>query len=139
MKYLLDTNIVSELIHGSRIVTDNLILCPRGQVVVAQPVVAEIEFGLALLPRGKRRDELSQRWSRFNNELLRVLWTDAVSVQFAGIKAQLRKAGRVVEDFDIAIAAHAQAWDLALVTNNNRHFTGIKGLRLVDWTQPQVP
>ena len=59
MKYLLDTNVVSELIHGSPIVTANLIQYPRGQVVVAQPVVAEIEFGLALLPRGKRRDELS--------------------------------------------------------------------------------
>lgn len=138
MKYLLDTNVVSELIHGSPIVTANLIQYPRGQVVVAQPVVAEIEFGLALLPRGKRRDELSQRWSRFSIELLRVQWNDSVSGQFAAIKAQLRKAGRIIEDFDIAIAAHAQAWNLTLVTNNNRHFGGIKGLRLVDWTLPQA-
>jgi len=139
VKYLLDTNVVSELIHGSPIVAGNLVLYPRGQVVIPQPVAAEIEFGLALLPRGKRRDELSQRWSRFNIELLRVLWTDSVSVQFAVIKAQLRKAGRIIEDFDIAIAAHAQAWNLTLVTSNNRHFAGIKDLQRVDWTKPQVP
>ncbi len=138
MKYLLDTNIVSSLIHGNRVVVDNLIACPRGQVVVAAPVVAEIEFGIALLPRGKRRDELTRRWSRIGVELLRVSWTDAVSSQFAVIKVQLRKLGRMIEDFDIAIAAHAQASNLTVVTNNIRHFAMIKGLRTIDWTQPPL-
>jgi predicted nucleic acid-binding protein len=66
--------------------------------------------------------------------LLRVTWNDAVSSQFAVTKAQLRKAGNIIEDLDIAIAAHAMAWDLQLVTNNTSHFRRIKKLRLVDWT-----
>jgi tRNA(fMet)-specific endonuclease VapC len=138
VKHLLDTNIASELIHGNPQVLANLALHPRGHVAIAQPVVAEIEFGLALLPRGKRRDELSRRWSRFSDELLRVQWSDSVSLHFASIKARLRKSGLVIEDFDVAIAAHAQAWDLTLVTNNIRHFSRIKDLRLVDWTQSQT-
>lgn len=138
MKYLLDTNIVSILIHGNRIVTDALIACPRGQVVIPQPVIAEIEFGIALLSRSKRRDELAERWSWFSGQLLRVPWTDSVSAQFAVTKAHLRKAGRIVEDFDIAIAAHALALNLILVTNNTRHFEAIKGLRIVDWTDARA-
>jgi predicted nucleic acid-binding protein len=49
-------------------------------------------------------------------------WNDAVSAQFAATKAQLRKAGSIIEDLDIAIAAHAMAWELTLVTPLARLF-----------------
>jgi predicted nucleic acid-binding protein len=45
----------------------------------------------------------------------------------------------VLAGTEASIAAHAQAWNLTLVTNNNRHFAGIKDLQRVDWTKPQVP
>ena len=137
MKFLLDTNTISELMRGNALVVANLTACARDQVGLPQPVVAEIEFGLALLPRGKRRDLLSQRWNLFSRELLRVIWTESVSKQFAVTKTQLRKAGRVVEDLDIAIAAHAIAFELVLVSNNVKHFRSIKSLSLVDWTRQQ--
>jgi tRNA(fMet)-specific endonuclease VapC len=134
MKFLLDTNTVSELMRANPVVLARLIERPRDEVVIAQPVVAEIEFGLALLPLGKRKKTLVQRWQLFSNELLRVTWNDAVSSQFAVVKAQLRKSGSLIEDLDIAIAAHAMAWDLQLVTNNTSHFRRIKRLRWADWT-----
>ena len=108
--------------------------CSRSEVVMPQPVVAEVEFGLALLPRGKRKTLLSQRWSVLSAELLRVAWTDSVSEAFARIKTALHRKGELVEDFDVAIAAHALAWDLCLVSNNTRHMARIRGLRLEDWT-----
>lgn len=134
MKFLLDTSTVSELMRANPVVLAQLTECPRDGVVIPQPVVAEIESGLALLPVGKRKKVLVQRWQLYSNELLRVRWNDAVSRQFAVAKAQLRKAGSIIEDLDIAIAAHAMAWDLMLVTNNTGHFRRIKRLRLVDWT-----
>jgi predicted nucleic acid-binding protein len=134
MKFLLDTNTVSELMRANPVVLAHLTERPRDEVVIPQPVVAEIEFGLSLLPLGKRKRTLVQRWQLFSHELLRVTWNDAVSSQFAVTKAQLRRAGSIIEDLDIAIAAHAMVWDLQLVTNNTSHFRRIKRLRLVDWT-----
>src|SRR5690606_10063352 len=112
LKYLLDTNTVSEIMRGNPTVISHLQACARAEVVIPQPVVAEVEFGLSLLPRGKRKVTLTQRWAVINDELLRVAWTDAVSEAFARIKVALHKKGELVEDFDIAIAAHAVAWEL---------------------------
>jgi tRNA(fMet)-specific endonuclease VapC len=134
LKYLLDTNTVSELMRGNSRVLARLQECARAEVVLPQPVVAEIEFGLALLPKGKRKTLLSQRWAVLNAELLRVAWTDSVSEAFARIKSVLYKDGALVEDFDVAIAAHALAWDLCLVSNNTRHMERVRGLHLEDWT-----
>ncbi|MDH3625181.1 MAG: hypothetical protein OES69_06520 [Myxococcales bacterium] len=52
---------------------------------------------------------------------------------FGWVKAKLERAGRLIEDFDIAIAAHAIAWDATLVSANTKHFTGIEELRLETW------
>jgi len=135
LKYLLDTNTISELMRGNDAVVSRVEKSVRADIVVAQPVVAEIEFGLMLLPKGKRRTLLTQRWAVLNEEFLRVGWTDAVSEAFARIKAALHRKGELVEDFDVAIAAHAVAWDLCLVSNNTRHMGRIKGLKLEDWTR----
>lgn len=134
MKYLLDTNTVSELMRGNPTAVARLQECARADVVLPQPVIAEVEVGLALLPKGKRKTLLSQRWTVLNTELLRVAWTDSVSEAFARIKISLHKKGELVEDFDVAIAAHALAWDLCLVSNNTRHRGRVRGLRLEDWT-----
>jgi tRNA(fMet)-specific endonuclease VapC len=48
-------------------------------------------------------------------------------------KAELLRRGTPVEDFDIAIAAHALAVSGTLVTRNLRHFTRIRGLPVEDW------
>jgi predicted nucleic acid-binding protein len=58
MKFLLDTNTVSELMRANPVVLAHLTERPRGEVVIPQPVVAEIEFGLALLPLGKREADV---------------------------------------------------------------------------------
>jgi predicted nucleic acid-binding protein len=49
--------------------------------------------------------------------------------------ADLRRAGRTVEDADILIAAFCLVNDHTLVTNNVKHFEGIEGLRLVNWAE----
>jgi predicted nucleic acid-binding protein len=39
-----------------------------------------------------------------------------------------------VDDFDLAIAAHAIVHEAAVVTRNTRHFARIRSLRVEDWT-----
>jgi tRNA(fMet)-specific endonuclease VapC len=54
---------------------------------------------------------------------------------FGMTKAQLEKAGLILDDFDLIIASCALTNNLVLVTNNVRHFQGIEGLKLTNWTE----
>jgi tRNA(fMet)-specific endonuclease VapC len=52
---------------------------------------------------------------------------------YGRIKAELQRAGNVIEDMDILIAATAIATDKILVTNNEKHFKRISGLKIDNW------
>lgn len=54
---------------------------------------------------------------------------------YAQIKAKLKKEGRILDDFDILIAATAIVNDCILVTNNMKHFERIDGIKLENWMQ----
>ena len=119
--------------RGDEEVRAHLTTHPRTSVYVCQPVIAEIEYGLARLPRSARKTRLRHRLDIFLKELLRADWTDEVSRQFGRVKADLEKRGIRLEDFDVAIAAHAMALDGVLVTDNVAHMERVTGLALENW------
>jgi len=131
--YVLDTNTVSFLMRGDPDVVARLTGSDRTEVRLPQPVVAEIEYGLARLPRSARRRRLRRRFDALREELLRAEWSDAVSRSFGSIKADLEKRGARIEDFDVAVAAHAVALEAILVTDNVEHMRRIAGLRVENW------
>lgn len=53
----------------------------------------------------------------------------------ADVYAKLRKAGTPIDDIDLLIAGIALANNMALVTNNNKHFSKIQELNLVNWSK----
>lgn len=61
---------------------------------------------------------------------------DGVNRAFGKTKAELEKRSARVDDFDVAIAAHALALDATLVTENLRHFGRISGLVVESWSEP---
>ena len=136
VKYLLDTNAVSALMKGDAHVLRRLKRVPRSAVGVAQPVLAAIAYGLARLPRSRRKDDLRERFDLVRGELGRVAWSDDVSEAFGAIKAALEKKGQRIEDFDAAIAAHALAVDAVLVTANLDDMVRVPGLVVEDWSRP---
>lgn len=136
MSYHLDTNAVSALMKGDPLVVGRLQGVARSAVGVAQPVLAEIAYGLARLPRSRRRDALQVRFDLVAAELARIPWTDDVSEAFGAIKAALEKKGRRIEDFDAAIAAHAVARGAVLVTANRDDMERVPGLVVEDWSRP---
>jgi tRNA(fMet)-specific endonuclease VapC len=116
VRYLLDTNTVSALMRGEPRVAMRVTETPRQDVAISQVTAAEIEFGLRYLPASRRRRALETQWSVIASELLRLPWSDEVSRLFGERKARLEKAGRRMSDFDLAIAVHALAHGLTLVT-----------------------
>jgi tRNA(fMet)-specific endonuclease VapC len=134
VKAVLDTNVVAALMKGDPRVVARLQSAKKTNVAIPQPVAAEIAFGLARLPRSKRRESLERAWGALAAEIPRMSWTDEVSEAFGRIKAGLERVGRLLDDFDIAIAAHALATGASLVTFNNRHMERVPGLPLEDWS-----
>lgn len=134
MKYVLDTNAVSALMRGDPALLERLRAVEKPDVGVPQPVLAEIEYGLARLPRSRRRERLRARFELIRGELPRVPWTDDVGAHFGATKAELERRGTRLEDFDIAIAAHALAHGAVLVTADRSHMTRVRDLVVEDWS-----
>ena len=133
MKYVLDTNTLSFAMAGEASVCERLLSQPRTDVLLPQPVVAEIEYGLARLPRSKRKNRLLVRFQVFLDEMQRAPWTDEVSRAFGKIKAALERRGARIEDFDVAVAAHALAFGATLVTDNLDHMKRVPDLQVENW------
>lgn len=143
MKYVLDTNTLSYAMGGEPQVCERLLSLARTDVLLPQPVVAEVEYGLARMRKSKRRTRLAARFRAFLDEMSRAAWTDEVSRAFGTTKADLERRGVPLEDFDVAIAAHALARDAVLVSDDADHMRRIAGLRLETWradsARPQTP
>src|ERR1700722_16740706 len=62
-------------------------------VLLPQPAVAEIQYGLARLPSSRRKRELERRLVTLLAALARAEWSDAVSRCFGDVKADLERGG----------------------------------------------
>ena len=133
MKYVLDTDVFSALMRGDARAIDRLASAKRTDVAVPQPVLAEIAYGIERLSSSARRESLQQRFDLLRSQLSRREWTDEVSEAFGRMKAVLEKKGKRLEDFDIAIAAHAVATGSTLATGNTQHMARIPELRIENW------
>jgi toxin FitB len=95
---------------------------------------AELLYGLALLPDGKRRRALEAAISSIFAEDLagRVLPFDSAAArEYAGIAATRRRAGRPIAEADAQIAAIARSRGAAVATRNVEDFADL-GITVVD-------
>ena len=127
---ILDTNVLSALMRTSPgvAVVSWLDRQPADAIWVTSITVFEARFGLALLPRGRRRLGLEAAFERVLEEDLenRVLDFDAAAAASAArLAADLKSAGRSADLRDTLIAGIAQARRATIATRNTRHFEGL--------------
>lgn len=137
---LLDTNVVSAMMAPmpSPVVIDWLDRQPVVALHVSTVTVAEIRYGLAALPDGRRRRGLASRFEALLREGFagRVLPFDAPAAELYGeIMAGRRRAGRPMSALDGQIAAIAASRRCVLATRNVRDFAGA-GVEVVDPFEP---
>ncbi len=60
-------------------------------------------------------------------------WTAETADHYGQIRVSLEASGTPIGAMDMMIAAHAKNLRLVLVTNNQRHFSKVKGLKLENW------
>ncbi len=130
VRYLLDTNIVSDLMrHPRGPVVQRLAREGLEQIAISIVVACELRFGVARMP-GHR---LAQRL-QLVLERLPVLPLDApAEIHYADIRHVLERAGTPIGPNDLLIAAHARALDATLVTDNVREFARVPGLKIENW------
>lgn len=137
---LLDTNILSELMRPAPEASVEQWLAdqPAASVFISAITEAELRYGLALMPPGKRRSALAVEIGDMLGEDFsgRILPFDSpAAVAFAEIAAERRQAGRPISQADAQIAAIARSRGAALATRNVPDFEGC-GVEIVNpWTR----
>lgn len=132
--HVLDTNTISALMRHDPRHVDRLAALQPEEIGAPQPVFAEIAYGIARLSSSKRKTQLQAEFERLRAAISAMTWSDAVSDVFGLTKAALERAGTRLEDFDVAIAAHALAHRATLVTSNVEQMSRISGLVVEDWS-----
>jgi hypothetical protein len=133
---VLDTNVISELMRSqpSPAVVTWMSAQTLDDLFTTTITVAEVLYGVEILPKGKRRDQLvRQAQAIFAEDFSgRILSFDEQSARmFALIAATLRTRGRPIGDQDAQIAAIAHANGAALASRNTDDFEGC-GVKLVN-------
>jgi predicted nucleic acid-binding protein len=132
MIYALDTNILIDMLRSSPAIrAERNAAVDRGDMMIIPPFVHyEMRRGFLYKPAPAKESAYRAFCSRFSvGEMTAEIWERA-----AVLYARLRRAGRIIGDADILIAAFCVVNSFTLVTNNIKHFEGIEGLRLEDWT-----
>lgn len=126
MTYLVDTDVIIDALHSRRDGVELLErLAPAG-LAISVISVGELEEGAHLASDpGTHLATVRQFISGY--QILPV--TMPIMSQFAELRAGLRRAGLLIADFDLVIAATAIAHDYSLLTRNIRHFGRIPDLR----------
>jgi toxin FitB len=132
---VLDTNVVSELMGAApdAHVEGWVRGVPPAMVYTTSVTLAEVRFGIARLPAGRRRALLADAADDvFGAFADRVLPFDAAAaVQYADVVIEREHAGAPIAGFDAQIAAICRSRGAALATRNTDDFSRL-GLDLFD-------
>ncbi len=130
--YLLDTNIISDLIRNPDGIAARRIehIDPK-EICTSIIVAAELHYGCAKKGSARLLAKVTAAL-----ETIPVLPLDApADADYGSIRAALEAAGQIIGLNDLLIGAHARALGLTLVTDNVGEFGRIPGLNLENWLE----
>ena len=125
--YLIDANVVSELTKASPAPQVVTFLTQQHDLWLSVIVIHELEFGVQGMPDGQRRDRVSAFYGTFIDQLAdRILPVERAAAEHAAqLRAQARRAGRVLHLADALIAGTAIVHNLILATRNDKDFAAL--------------
>jgi len=129
-RYLLDTNIVSDLVRRPQgVAARHIERVGEASIATSIIVAAELRFGAE--KKGSR--QLTDRINAILDVIEILPFESPADTAYGAIRANLEKAGRTIGANDLLIAAHALALGHTLVTDNEREFRPVPGLSIVNW------
>jgi tRNA(fMet)-specific endonuclease VapC len=130
MRYLLDTNVVSDLVRNPQgRVAERIRKIGEAQVCTSIIVAAELRYGAAKKGSSRLTSQLDAVLAA-----LEVLPFEApADAHYGSLRMLLEGAGKPIGANDLLIAAHALALGHTIVTDNEREFARVRSLRLENW------
>lgn len=128
--YLLDTNIVSDLIrHPQGSISHAIKAVGEERVCTSIVVAGELRFGAFR----KGSEKLTAQLEAILDRMTVLALERPVDIHYGQIRTELEARGSIIGANDLLIAAHARALDAILITDNEREFRRVPGLTVENW------
>ena len=129
-RYLLDTNIVSNLIRNPQgRAARRIARAGEDSICTSIIVAAELRYGCAKSGSPRLRKAVEDLLGE-----IEVLPFEApADAEYGVLRAELETAGRLIGSNDLLIAAHARAAGAVVVTANTDEFRRVRGLKVENW------
>ena len=130
MRYLLETNIVSDLVRNPQgSVAQHIRKVGEAQVCTSIVVAAELRYGAT--KKGSAR--LSAQLEAVLGALEVLPFEAPADASYGLLRTRLERAGRPIGANDLLIAAQAPALGYTIVTDNEKEFARVEHLRCENW------
>ncbi|MDR0891651.1 MAG: type II toxin-antitoxin system VapC family toxin [Mediterranea sp.] len=130
--YLLDTNICVFLFRGKYDINKKIKEVGWKNCCISEVTIAELKYGVEYSPNREAKEKML---NDFMQEITIVPFSDAID-KYTEEKARLRKAGLLIDDFDLLIACTAVVNECILVTDNVKHMARVSGVQIENWIEP---
>jgi predicted nucleic acid-binding protein len=121
--YLVDANVLSEATKPAPEAQVLEWLRRHEREIAVDPIIlGEIQFGILLLPEGKRRRQLERWFADGVSRIVCLPWEAATGLRWARLLAALRAAAQAMPITDSMIAATALVYGLTVATRNTHDF-----------------
>ncbi len=133
MNYLLDTDICVFIIkRKSSAAMKQLQSKPPGEIAISAISLAELEYGVL---RSRDRERNRAALLEFLLPFAVLDFDRAAAVEYGRIRLSLEAKRNPIGPMDLLLAAQAKSRGLILVTNNEREFERVQGLRVENWAK----
>jgi tRNA(fMet)-specific endonuclease VapC len=132
-RYMLDTNICIYIIRHKPIeVQRRFAKLKAGEAALSALTFGELHFGAA---KSQQRSAVVAILDELTAFLPVLALPEAASQEYGTLRALLEAKGQPIGNNDLWIAAHAKSSGLILITNNEREFKRVPGLKLENWVK----
>lgn len=129
--YLLDTNICISLLKNKYGVRETIKKVQPVNCFVSEITLGELYFGAAF---SNNKEERLKDVSFIVNHFKIIPITDALPL-FGDVKAELKRKGLLIDDFDILIGCSAIINNMVMVTDNVKHLERLLDIVIENWTK----
>lgn len=131
IRYMLDTNTCIHLIkHRPASIQRKLFPLPVGEVAISSMVSAELWYGVAYSQKRKENEAALKDFLQYVDILD---WPKEAALLYGEIRAKLRTKGTPIGAMDLLIAVHGLFLNTIFVTDNQKEFERVPGLKIENW------
>ena len=130
---MLDTNICIYLIKKKPIsVFEKFKQLPPGEIGISSITLAELYYGV---DKSSNKKKNLNALNQFLIPLDIIDFDYNAALEYGIVRTDLEKIGKPIGPMDLLIASHVKSLNVILVTNNEKEFNRVEGLKIENWIQ----